>query len=158
MLKLKIKKYFNIFLIKIYFYKNILKCNTVQIFTCIITGVKKKKWKKRLGLFCWKGEKSTKKHFKFIIYLLVHFSVPYISSLHFSTRMLPHLLQKISLPCLCSKLVINGIPETEMLPFSYDTIISYTILLHMHSQGNSISWPELFLKNIAPPLTTYPRF
>jgi hypothetical protein len=25
--------------------------------------------------------------------------------------------------------------KAEMLPFSYDTIISYTILLHMHNQG-----------------------
>uniref|UniRef100_A0A2K1R6P1 Uncharacterized protein n=1 Tax=Populus trichocarpa TaxID=3694 RepID=A0A2K1R6P1_POPTR len=27
--------------------------------------------------------------------------------------------------------------KAEMLPFSYDTIISYTILLHMHNQAFS---------------------
>jgi len=55
-------------------------------------------------------------------------------------------------------LLINRIPEAEMLSFSYDAIIVGTILLIMHSQGNSVSLPKPFLKNIDAPLTRYPRF
>ena len=86
---------------------------------------------------------------------IIHYSTIYNST---STLALKHI--PTSIPCtrLQKALLINRIPEAEMLSFSYDAIIVGTILLFMHSQGNSVSLPKPFLKNIDAPLTRYPRF